>query len=194
MESLGLIPWDDSGWLSHGSTLQVIKPSDSNKFYKVMKSFVYIHDPTSQVIIFWTEAFGADYLRLFSHYWNRSSQAKPTLYVIVQPNLHHKILQALCFHAHWTSAIGLWCFQGTRSLSLLLPSAPDPDFEWIGIESQLQTPHLAWRLSLATGCPQSSDLWSSFSLIFVSFSPTYFHLTSPCTTSHLFPTLHHFTL
>ena len=32
-----MIAWDDSGWLSHGSTLQVIKPSDSNKFYKFMK-------------------------------------------------------------------------------------------------------------------------------------------------------------
>ena len=75
LESLGLITWDGSGWLTHGSTLQVSKPSDSNKFYKILKLFVYIHDPTS---------WGGHNLDL--GIWSRLSQVICTLLKQVKPS------------------------------------------------------------------------------------------------------------
>ena len=53
-ESLGLIICKDKPQLGHGLNLQVIKPSDSDKFLTFMKLFVQIGDSTSQGVIFGT--------------------------------------------------------------------------------------------------------------------------------------------
>ena len=50
LESPGLITWVGSGWLSHGSTVQVIKPSDSNKFYKFIKLYLWPHMPRGHIL------------------------------------------------------------------------------------------------------------------------------------------------
>ena len=73
-----MITWDGSGWFSHGSKLQVIKPSDSNKFYKVMKYFVYIHDPQAKGSHFGPKDLEQMIPSYFHFIETRPSQAKPS--------------------------------------------------------------------------------------------------------------------
>lgn len=65
---LGMIASVGSGWLGYGSTFKVIRLSDSCKFSKLIRLFMWIDDPTRWGVTFWTQEFGIENSKLFVFY------------------------------------------------------------------------------------------------------------------------------